>query len=349
MTRDPRPTSAALSREGHAAAEALARHAPAAAAPGALARTLAASVAARLGQDGGRFGRFSALRLLGGGGLGVVYAAWDDELGREVALKVLRHDGGQARLRLWREAVTLAGIEHPNVLGVYDLGWVDGACFIVTELARHGTLADWLVRPRGLTEVLDRFGQAARGLAAVHALGLVHRDVKPANLFVGEDGRVLVGDFGLVARRGTRAEAGAGPQPLFAELTADGTRLGTAGFAAPEQWEGLPVDAAADQYGLAVSLLRTLVGPEPEPGAVAAGARAPLSRAGERLPDALWPVLARALAPAPADRYAEMGELAQALESLADRGLARRARRASLALLLPGLAGLLLWLGHALS
>lgn len=286
--------------------------------------TLAASISARIGTADARLGRFSNLRHLGGGALGVVYAAYDPELGVEVALKLLSGKSDHAKLRLWREAGAIATIDHPNVLSVYEVGWLLDTAYIATELAPHGTLGDWLQVPRPLSAVIDRFSQTARGLAAVHAIGLVHRDVKPANVFLDAGGRVLLGDFGLAARVGTSGEAARGSEGR-AELT-DGFAVGTVGYAAPEQWAGLPVDARADQYALSVALARAIYGREVSANDVRE-TRLPASRSGEVVPAALRALIQRGVAVAPGDRYPTIDAFATALEGIGDRILARHARR----------------------
>jgi eukaryotic-like serine/threonine-protein kinase len=286
--------------------------------------TLAASISAKIGATEARLGRFSNLRHIGGGALGVVYAAYDPELGAEVAIKLLSRRSDDAKLRLWREAVALATIEHPNVLSVYEVGWLLDTAYIATELAPLGTLGDWLETPRPLIAVIDRFSQAARGLAAVHGLGLVHRDVKPANVFIGADGRVLIGDFGLAARVGAKGEAAIGGDTR-ADLT-DGFAVGTAGYAAPEQWAGHPVDARADQYALSMALARAIYG-RCVSAAEVRDVRLPASRTGEPVPAALLALIRRGLSEAPADRHRSVDDFATILEGVGDDLLARQARR----------------------
>ncbi|MFP2933629.1 serine/threonine-protein kinase, partial [Pyxidicoccus sp. 3LG] len=150
---------------------------------------------------GARVGRYVLLRRVGEGGMGVVFAAYDPDLDREVALKLLKPGAvadAEARGRLVREAQSLARLSHPNVVIVHDVG-VDGdTVFLAMELVRGRTLRHWLAEaPRPWREVLARFLQAGQGLAAAHAVGLVHRDFKPDNVLLGADGQVRVTDFGL--------------------------------------------------------------------------------------------------------------------------------------------------------
>ncbi|HEY6459604.1 MAG TPA: serine/threonine-protein kinase, partial [Polyangiaceae bacterium] len=198
--------------------------------------------------QGSALGRYVVLETVGAGAMGVVYAAYDPELDRKVALKVLRNDplgDGSARdatqLRLLREAQALARVAHPNVITIYDVGTIAGEVFIAMEFVAGGTLADWLaardasapVRP-----VVEMFRQAGEGLAAAHGAGLEHRDFKPDNVLVGEDERVRVTDFGLARRVGSREESAFLPcSPANegdARVTRTGALVGTPAYMAPE-------------------------------------------------------------------------------------------------------------------
>jgi serine/threonine protein kinase/tetratricopeptide (TPR) repeat protein len=163
---------------------------------------------------GTRIGRYVVDRELGAGGMGVVYAAHDPELERVVAIKLLR-GGGDPRLgdRLRREAQAMAQLAHPNVVAVYDAGAFDDRVFIAMEYVGGETLARWLTAPRRAREILEVFGAAGAGLAAAHAVGIVHRDFKPENVLIGKDGRVRVGDFGLARAAGERSAAGEPGEP----------------------------------------------------------------------------------------------------------------------------------------
>jgi len=228
---------------------------------------------------GDRVGRYLVLSTLGTGGMGVVFAAYDPQLDRKVALKLLR-SGLQlatkdARKRLQREAQAIAQLSHPNVVGVYDVGTTDdGDLYIAMEFVEGDTLTTWLKRwPRTWREIIDVFLQAARGLVAAHSVGLLHRDFKPDNVLVGGDGRVRVTDFGLarslIAHLDEESGRGVTPQmptALNSQLTATGTVLGTPRYMPPEQLTGPDIDARSDQFSFCVALHEALYGEHPLPG-----------------------------------------------------------------------------------
>ena len=153
-----------------------------------------------------QIGRFMVLSTLGRGGMGVVYTAYDPELDRKVALKLvhLRGDAEHlalARERLLHEAQTVAQLSHPNVVAVYEVGSVDDQVFLAMEYVRGDSLRVWLQTPRPWRELLAVFLQAGAGLDAAHKAGIVHRDFKPDNALVDREGRVRVVDFGLAEQR----------------------------------------------------------------------------------------------------------------------------------------------------
>ena len=298
-----------------------------------------------------RIGRLSVRRRLGRGGMGVVYAAHDPELDREVAVKVvgtIREDS-QGRPRMLREAQAMARLSHPNVVAVHDVGTHAERVYISMELVKGGTLADWLQREdRPWRDVVSMFVQAGRGLAAAHEAGLVHRDFKPDNVLVGADQRPQVADFGLVADPGAQAaglkldEAEGDSTPLERRLTETGALLGTPMYMSPEQFEGRSLDTRSDQFSFCVSLYLALVGVHPFKGekrhelvlSVIKGQRRPTPKS--RVPARVLQVLERGLAVDPADRYPDMGSLLTALERAASR---RRTRWLVAGLAAAGLAG----------
>jgi predicted Ser/Thr protein kinase len=266
-------------------------------------------------------GRYEIESLLGVGGMGVVYAAFDPELERRVALKVLpdAQRGHAARERLLREARAMARLTHPNVVRVYEVDSVDGHDFVAMELVDGGNLADWLREQRSPEAIVDTFVAAGRGLVAAHAAGVVHRDFKPQNVLVSTDGRILVTDFGLARgvdptadERGRISEppTRATPLPL---ITQDGSVVGTPAYMAPEQRDGGVVGPAADQFSFCVALWEALAGQRPYRGNALELARAlergPAALDTAKLPRRLRAPLLRGLEPDPAKRWPTMKAL----------------------------------------
>ena len=265
---------------------------------------------------GARFGRYVVLDWLGAGGMGVVYAAFDPDLNRKVALKVLRNDGADRRLRdvLQAEAQAMAQLAHPNVVTVFDVGSVGDRVFIAMELIDGQTLARWLLaKPRTRSEVVAMFVAAGNGLSAAHAAGLIHRDFKPDNVLVGDDGRVRVTDFGL-ARPAPRDVAAMRGPPDASDACAPQTGLaGTLAYMAPEQYASGSADARADQFSFAVALYEAVYGERPFATAPPDDRAAVNPPRGRGVPSALRRVLLRALRLDPDERYRSMTELLAAL------------------------------------
>jgi tetratricopeptide (TPR) repeat protein len=280
---------------------------------------------------GASLGRYEVVEVLGAGAMGVVYAAFDPELGRKVALKLVRADaeGERAerlRERLLREAQAMARLAHPNVIAVHDVGSIGLQVFVAMELVDGGTLSAWLAgQPRTVKEILEVFLQAGRGLAAAHRAGIIHRDFKPDNVLIGTDGRVRVTDFGLA--RGADREGEAGGEPydgslLTATLTRTGAALGTPAYMPPEQIKGERTDARGDIYGFSVALYEALHGERPfrassidelkraiETGAVTR------SRAERRVPAWLRRIVLRGLAARPEARWPTVDAMVAAIEA----------------------------------
>jgi serine/threonine-protein kinase len=296
--------------------------------------------------------------------MGLVLAAYDVRLDRRVALKLLHAqdrsgDSGSnpAQVRLMREAQAMARLSHPNVVAVYDTGEVgDGSIFIAMEYVKGQTLREWhQQRPRAWREVLDQYLAAARGLAAAHGAGLVHRDFKPENVLVGEDGRTRVTDFG-VARASTLpsdAEEEGPPVPLpplkawELPLTEAGVVMGTPRYLAPEVLRGGPADERSDVFAFCVSLYEALYAQPAFPGRNGAErtrmqleARASPPPAASPVPAWVGRAVMRGLALEPGQRPASIRELITVLEEDPERRRRARLRVGALALAGVGLAAL---------
>ncbi|MBX7083454.1 MAG: serine/threonine-protein kinase [Nannocystaceae bacterium] len=290
------------------------------------------------GAEPRRIGRYLVIERVGHGAMGVVYAAFDPELSRKIAIKVLhRSEGEAARPRLIREAQALARLSHPNVVQIYDVGTHEGAVWVAMEFAEGRTLRQWLEQRSPWASRLAVVCQAGRGLAAAHDVGIVHRDFKPDNVLVGDDGLARVVDFGLA-----RAADGSGDEPqlpavrsiissgalgdettsdsLGERMTRTGARLGTPAYMAPEQWTGGAVDARTDQFAFCVVLWEALWGRRPFAAANLAGLGYAITHGRvEPLPgDARAPawihrLLLQGLAVDPAQRHPDLRTLLAAL------------------------------------
>jgi len=297
--------------------------------------------------QGAKLGRYVVIDRVGAGGMGVVYAAYDPELDRKIALKVLRRGadagpGGNQRDRLMREAQAMAKLSHPNVITVHDVGTFEGQVFLAMEFIDGQTLGAWMQGPRTAArvvtppeqvtpgrawrEVLEVFAAAGRGLAAAHAVGLVHRDFKPDNVLMGRDGRVLVTDFGLArpaaGKTGAFSAVGELPsmQMLTASLTQTGAVVGTPAYMAPEQLLGTRPSPRTDQFSFCVALYEGLYGRRPFRGKsfaelasnVSSGSYSPPPR-DVTVPRQVRRALFRGLATDPEHRWPSMDELLAAL------------------------------------
>lgn len=297
---------------------------------------------------GARVGRFVVLDRIGGGGMGVVLSAYDSQLDRRVAIKVLSlagrrsGSGGDGQVRLLREAQAMAKLSHPNVVVVHEVGTIGDEVFVAMEFVDGQTLTGWLAEEkRPWREIVDVFLQAGHGLAAAHAAGLIHRDFKPDNVLVGRDGRVRVTDFGLVATTARDVEDSSDSAadsverleslPLSVSLTQTGALLGTPLYMAPEQHRREHVTAAADQFSFCVALYEALYGERPY---AATSYRALADSVNEgsiqeppkhsMVPAWIRNALLRGLRPNPKDRFPTMAELIAELER--DPVVSRRRR-----------------------
>ena len=285
---------------------------------------------------GAPVGRFVILDLVGSGGMGAVYAAYDSQLDRRVALKLL-HTGAGSDERLLREAQALARLSHPNVITVYDVGSYGGRLFIAMEFVAGENLKAWRERERRTwREGLDVFLQAGRGLEAAHAAGLVHRDFKPANVIVGA-GRVVVVDFGLAHAQRDEVPPAVSAAAAGASTTHTGALLGTPAYMAPEQYAGERASAASDQFSFCVSLYESLYGQRPFDAHDPQAQPPREPPAGASVPAWLHRVLVRGLARDPASRFPSMAALSGALAQDPQRLFRRRAAAVGAALLVAAL------------
>jgi len=271
-------------------------------------------------------GRYEILSPLGRGGMGAVYRARDRVLEEEVAVKVLRGEvmSTLERARRFRSEIKLARqVSHWNVCRIHEYGEDGPLRFISMELVEGETLKDALERRGALppAEAFDVAVQIAEGLAAVHQAGIVHRDLKSANIMLDRSGRVRVMDFGIAKRE---ADAGS---------LASGYVVGSPEYMSPEQARGLPVDTRSDLYALGVVVFEAVTGEVPFRADTPVGtlllhlsAAPPLEA--PRVPPALRPVLRRALAKEPAERFASAREMAEALRAARREALGEAATRA---------------------
>ncbi|MFT3697227.1 MAG: serine/threonine-protein kinase [Kofleriaceae bacterium] len=285
-------------------------------------------------ERGTNVGRYVVLDRLGEGGMGIVYRAFDPELDRAIALKLLHtksQTGNTIGDSSWllREAQAMARLSHPNVVIVHDVGVVtDDQVFVAMELVDGMTLRQWLTaKPRTWREVRDIMLAAGEGLAAAHAAKLVHRDFKPENVIVGKDGRVRVMDFGLArARKGDTIppEAPIQMPPLSDELTIVEGVIGTPAYMAPELFEGVDADPRSDQYSFGVVLYEALSGQRPYAKDLIPTAKspAPVFPSNAKVPARVADVAVRAISVHPDQRFASMRELLAALA--VDPGARRR-------------------------
>jgi tetratricopeptide (TPR) repeat protein len=279
-------------------------------------------------EPGATLGRYVVLARMGSGGMGVVYAAYDPQLDRRIALKLMHQRGADeaqaehASRRMLAEAKAMAQLSHPNVITVHDVGTIDGRVFIAMEFVEGVPLSQWMRQPgRDWQQQLEVFIKAGRGLEAAHGAGLVHRDFKPDNVLVGADGRVRVLDFGLAQRsvgRGGQREPGEKRD----------REAGTPAYMSPEQHLGSPLDHRADQFSFCVALYEALygelpfaartrfelalavtdgrVGPAPKRATVPNSVRWALLRGLDPDPEGRWPDMASLLSELGRDPYRRM-------------------------------------------
>jgi len=264
-------------------------------------------------EAGRKLGRYVLQRKLGAGGMAEVWEAFDEGLHRSVAVKVVRDEiAGEAeyRDRFIREARLAAGLEHPRILPIYDFGTEAGVTFLVMPLLPGGSLRERIQGPMAADEAIEALASIAAALDHAHARGVLHRDVKPANVLVDASGSLLLADFGLAKNTA-----------VSSELTAAGMVVGTPAYMAPEQAIGRPVDARADQYALAVVAFELLTGRTPfkseSPFAVLdkhlREAPPPPSAFVPEIPPEADAVLAKALSKQPDERFGTCREMVESL------------------------------------
>jgi len=291
-------------------------------------------------------GRFRIRELIGHGGNAIIYSAWDEQQHRQVAIKLLRDDRSSrpdTQARFLREAKAMARLDHPNVIRIYEVGTHEGKAFLALEYVQGRTLREWLEAEQPeLAQIVARYVEAGRGLAAAHRAGLMHRDFKPDNAVLGDDGRVRVVDFGLA--RSTRDTDSfktiENQTPGLRDALAEGPELlstiglsGTPAYMSLEQHFGRRTDPRADQFSFCVALWEALFGERPFEGRTA-GQIARRIEAGQlqqprgprasTVPRRLRKALERGLAAESADRWPTMGELLDEIEAAINPSLFAR-------------------------
>src|SRR5580692_7480687 len=277
--------------------------------------------------SGTKLGPYEIQSPLGAGGMGEVYRARDTRLGRDVAIKVLpeapAHDADRLR-RFEQEARTVAALNHPNILGIHDIGTHDGAPFLVSEFLEGQTLREKLVSgPMPARRAIEYALGIAQGLAAAHEKGIVHRDLKPENVFVTRDGRIKVLDFGL-AKLVRPEENQEHEVTLTNQATLPGTVMGTVGYMSPEQVRGEATDPRSDIFSFGTVLYEMLTGKRAFKRETSAETMTAILReeppalhdTGWQGPVELQRILARCLEKNVERRFQSASDLAFAMESL---------------------------------
>ena len=283
-------------------------------------------------EPGTALGRYVVIEEIGRGAMGMVVRAYDPKLQREVAIKSLPTDdlSERAQARLVREAQAMAKLAHPNVVAVHDVEMHGESVLLVMEYVAGSSLDAWLgQRARSWAEVVAVFVPAGRGLAAAHEAGLLHRDFKPPNVLVGDDGRVRVTDFGLARAMASVSSSAASDdgddtvapsQGIAVELTRPGDVVGTPAYMSPEQHMKLGIGPATDQFAFCVALWEGLTGARPFVGRLKDIARAkvhgpPTWPKDIAVPPRIVDAIRRGLSPRPTDRWPSLPELLDVLDA----------------------------------
>jgi eukaryotic-like serine/threonine-protein kinase len=277
--------------------------------------------------SGTKLGPYEIVAPVGAGGMGEVYRARDQRLGRDVAIKVLpaalSRDAERMR-RFEQEARAAAALNHPNILAVFDIGTHDDSPYLVTELLEGETLRERMqARALSARKAVDYAQQIARGLVAAHEKGILHRDLKPENIFVTSGGQVKILDFGLAKLMQPAGSAGASDSPTLASGTAAGVVLGTVGYMSPEQVRGLAVDARSDLFSLGTILYEMVSGkrafggdtPADTMSAILKEEPPPLTDIQQNIPPGLARIVEHCLEKNPADRFQSARDVVFALEA----------------------------------
>jgi tetratricopeptide (TPR) repeat protein/tRNA A-37 threonylcarbamoyl transferase component Bud32 len=291
---------------------------------------------------GSALGRYVVIDVLGRGGMGVVYSAYDPELDRKIAVKLVKWERGSdpdastGRSRLLREAQALARLSHRNVVAVFDVGTYEDSIFVAMEYVDGRTLGGWVEEHKGTSvppwrDVLEVFVPAGRALQAAHEAGIIHRDFKPENVMIDGTGRVVVLDFGLARPSVARASGSwsSDEEPvaslstsssLAIPLTVTGSVMGTPAYMSPEQLAGRETDAATDQFSFCVSLYAALYGERPFAGETMAELTSAVFKQqvrpppkGTRVPPWVRRAVVKGLSRRPEERHASMDALLAAL------------------------------------
>jgi Tol biopolymer transport system component len=270
--------------------------------------------------------------VIGRGGMGVVYRATDTKLNRPVAIKFLSAavTDADVRRRFRQEATTTSGLNHPHIVTVHDVGEHDGRQYIVSELVDGGTLEDWSAASRHRTwrQCVELVTGVADGLAAAHAAGVLHRDVKPGNILIGANGYAKLADFGLAKLVDSGAPGAA--QASAGRTTRAGVVVGTVAYMSPEQTTGQPLDARSDVFSFGIVLYELLAGRRPfeaanDLGVLKAIAHEDPAPLPDTVPELLRMAVDKALEKEPADRYQTMQDLVADLRRVARKSASSHA------------------------